>query len=142
MNDLLLPLNVVLSLSDVLLGSIQMLGKHLFLVHANNVVRFRDLRTWARGIRHTIEKTITVQSVGTRISRADTCRPHAMSDQRLKTNVTRLRCQSQGRLVLATTVWIVRALTLLLEQFVHCPEQPCSPHPKLHVYRPPKPQAF
>ena len=48
----------------------------------------------------------------------------------------------QGRLVLATIVWIVRALTLLLEQFVHCPEQPSSPHPKLHVYRPPEPQAF
>jgi hypothetical protein len=25
---------------------------------------------------------------------------------------------------------------------MHCPEQPCSPHSKLHVYRPLKPQTF
>src|SRR5262249_25382650 len=34
------------------------------------------------------------------------------------------------------------ALTLLLEQFKHCPEQPSNPQPKRHVYCPPKPQAF
>src|SRR5262249_29662436 len=52
------------------------------------------------------------------------------------------RRHCQGRLELATTVWTVRTLTLRLEQFAHCPEQPCGPHPKLHVYRPSKPQAF
>jgi hypothetical protein len=43
MNDLALALNLVLSLSDVPLGLIQMLGKHLFFCPCRSVVRFRGI---------------------------------------------------------------------------------------------------